>query len=54
MARFDDNQHQQKLGNSRLVTPVDQRWDAFFVNGPASENFMSEREQPSPEEREPL
>jgi antitoxin VapB len=44
-----------KLGHSRLVSPVGQRWDEFFVNGPrASEDFMREREQPSPEEREPL
>jgi antitoxin VapB len=44
-----------KLGHSRLVSSVGQRWDEFFVNGPrASEDFMSEREQPSPEERDPL
>ena len=44
-----------KLGHSRLVSPVGQRWDEFFVNGPrVSDDFMSEREQPSPEEREPL
>ena len=44
-----------KLGHSMLVSPVGQRWDEFFVNGPrVSEDFMSEREQPSPEEREPL
>jgi antitoxin VapB len=44
-----------KLGNSGLVSPVGQRWDEFFVNGPrASEDFMSECEQLSPEEREPL
>jgi virulence-associated protein VagC len=44
-----------KLGQSRLVSPAGQCWDEFFVNGPrASEDFMSEREQPSPEEREPL
>ena len=44
-----------KLGNCKLVSPVGQRWDEFFVNGPrASEDFMREREQLSPEEREPL
>ena len=44
-----------KLGHSRLVTPVGRRWDEFFVNGPrASDDFMSEREQPSMERREPL
>jgi antitoxin VapB len=44
-----------KLGHSRLVTPIGRRWDEFFVNGPrASEDFMSEREQPGVEQREPL
>ena len=44
-----------KLGHSRLVTPVGRRWDEFFVNGPrASDDFMSEREQQSMEQREPL
>lgn len=44
-----------KLGHSRLVTPVGRRWDEFFVNGPRpSDDFMSEREQPSMEQREPL
>jgi antitoxin VapB len=55
---FPEGVHQVeiiKLGHSRLVTPIGQRWDEFFVNGPqASEDFMSEREQPSPEQREPL
>ena len=44
-----------KLGNSRLITPVGRRWDKFFSNGPrASEDFMSERDQQPPQEREPL
>jgi antitoxin VapB len=44
-----------RLGNARLITPVGRRWDEFFVNGPqVSDDFMSERAQPSPEEREPL
>jgi antitoxin VapB len=55
---FPEGVHQVeiiRLGDSRLITPVGRRWDAFFVNGPcASEDFMSERDQPSPEEREPL
>jgi antitoxin VapB len=55
---FPDGVHQVeviRLGNSRLITPVGRRWDEFFVNGPrASEDFMSERDQPTPEEREPL
>ena len=55
---FPDGVHQVeiiKLGHSRLVTPIGRRWDEFFVNGPrASEDFMSEREQPGVEQREPL
>ena len=55
---FPDGVHQVeiiKLGHSRLVTPVGRRWDEFFVNGPrASDDFMSEREQLSMEQREPL
>jgi len=55
---FPEGVHQVeviRLGNSRLITPVGRRWDEFFVNGPrASDDFMSERDQPSPEERELL
>jgi antitoxin VapB len=41
------------IGSSRLVTPVGTRWDNFFLHGPrASADFMSERVQPAPEERE--
>jgi antitoxin VapB len=55
---FPEGVHQVevvRIGNSRLITPVGRRWDEFFVNGPrASEDFMSERDQPSAEERQPL
>jgi antitoxin VapB len=55
---FPEGVHQVeiiKLGHGRLVTPVGRRWDEFFVNGPRSSvDFMAKREQPSPEEREPL
>ena len=44
-----------KLGHSRVISPVGQRWDDLFLNGPrASEDFMSERNQPAAETREPL
>ena len=44
-----------KIGPARLITPVGRRWDDFFLNGPhASEDFMAERVQPPPEERERL
>ena len=56
---FPEGVHQVeiiKLGHSRLITPAGRRWDDFFVNGPgASEDFMSQREQPAAaEERDPL
>jgi antitoxin VapB len=44
-----------RIGQSRLISPAGQRWDDLFLNGPrASEDFMSERCQPSVETREPL
>jgi len=44
-----------KLGHSRLISPVGQRWDDFFLHSPrVSEDFMREREQPPMEDREPL
>jgi antitoxin VapB len=53
---FPEGVHQVeivKVGRSRVITPQGRRWDDLFVNGPrASEDFMSEREQPRVEERE--
>jgi antitoxin VapB len=55
---FPDEVHQVdiiKIGQSRLVCPVGMRWDDLFSSGPcASADFMSEREQPVLEKREPL
>ena len=55
---FPEGVHQVeiiRLGNSRLITPVGRRWDEFFVSGPrVTEDFMREREQPAPHEREPF
>ncbi len=52
---FPDDVHQVeiiKIGESRLICPVGKRWDDLFTNGPrASADFMTEREQPPPEER---
>lgn len=43
------------VGNSRIITPAGSSWQEWFENGPrASEDFMSEREQPEDREREPL
>jgi antitoxin VapB len=44
-----------RIGQSRLVCPVGKRWDDLFAGGPrASEDFISEREQPLAQEREPF
>jgi antitoxin VapB len=44
-----------KVGDSRIITPVGRRWSDFFLHGPrVSDDFMTEREDPPPEEREPL
>jgi antitoxin VapB len=44
-----------KIGRSRVIVPKGRRWDDLFQSGPkASGDFMTEREQPPAEEREPL
>lgn len=42
------------IGNIRLITPVDLSWDAWFDEANITDDFMLEREQPAPQEREPL
>jgi antitoxin VapB len=43
------------VGESRIITPVGRRWSDFFLHGPrVSDDFMTERDDPPPEEREPL
>lgn len=55
---FPEGVHQveiRKLGHNRLISPVGQRWDDLFLNGPrAFEDFLSERDQPQAEKRESL
>ena len=55
---FPENVHQVdilKIGRSRVIVPQGKRWDDLFLAGPfASEDFLSERNQPVSEEREPL
>jgi antitoxin VapB len=41
-----------KIGRSRLITPADQSWDSFFDGPRVSDDFMAEREQPAPQERD--
>ena len=44
-----------KIGRSRVIVPKGRRWDDLFHSGPkVSEDFMTQREQPPAEDREPL
>ncbi len=44
-----------KIGHSRLISPAGKRWDDLFLHGPrATDDFLSGREQPPPEQHEPL
>lgn len=43
-----------ELGDSRLLTPVQNRWDSFFAGPSVSEDFMADREQPEAQEREAI
>jgi antitoxin VapB len=44
-----------KIGHSRVIVPLGHRWEDLFQHGPrASEDFMTEREQPPAEERQQL
>jgi antitoxin VapB len=44
-----------KVGQTRIITPIGHRWDDLFLRGPrVSDDFMNERVDPLPEEREPL
>ena len=44
-----------KVGNSRVITPIGRRWEDFFLHGPrVTDDFMRDRSDPAPEEREPL
>jgi antitoxin VapB len=41
-----------KVGRSRLISPANQSWDAFFDGPTASDDFMAERHQPPAGKRE--
>lgn len=44
-----------KQGATRIIRPVGSGWDHYFAHGARpTEDFMSEREQPPAEEREPF
>lgn len=42
------------LGNARLLVPAGQAWDSWFDGEGVSDDFMAERDQPGPQEREAL
>ena len=42
-------------GRERIITPIDNTWDAFFLNGPlVTDDFLNERGVQMPVEREGL
>ena len=41
-----------KVGNKRIIVPIDQSWDDWFDDQRASEDFMSERLQPEDQLRD--
>ena len=42
-------------GRERIITPIENTWDHFFLNGPAvTDDFMNERGNQKPVERESL
>ena len=42
-------------GRERIITPLENTWDNFFLNGPTvSDDFMNERGEQKPIEREGL
>lgn len=40
------------IGNQRLITPPGGIWDPWFDGSAATDDFMSEPEQPAPQKRE--
>jgi len=42
-------------GRERIITPIENTWDHFFLNGPlVTEDFLNERGAQKPVERESL
>lgn len=40
------------VGRARIITPAGESWDSWFEGEAVTADFMSEREQPAPQERE--
>jgi antitoxin VapB len=55
---FPDDVHKVdvlKVGLTRIIVPHGKRWDDLFLTGPrATDDFLSNREEPTLEEREPF
>ncbi len=55
-ARFPDNVKKvtvRVVGHDRILTPVENSWDSFFLQGTAvSDDFMTERASQEQQERE--
>ena len=42
-------------GRERIITPIENTWDSFFLNGPTvTDDFLNERGVQKPVERESL
>jgi antitoxin VapB len=42
------------VGRTRIITPAGEAWDSWFDGEAVSIDFMTERDQPALQEREPL
>ena len=42
------------IGRARIITPAGEAWDSWFDGEGVSGDFMTNREQPAPQERETL
>ncbi|MBT2341774.1 MULTISPECIES: type II toxin-antitoxin system VapB family antitoxin [Pseudomonas] len=40
------------IGRTRIITPAGEAWDSWFEGDTVTADFMTEREQPSEQERE--
>ena len=42
------------VGRTRIIAPAGEAWDSWFDGESVTTDFMTEREQPAPQEREGL
>lgn len=56
--RFPENVKRvevRAVGNERVIVPIDQAWDSFFLSSPLpTDDFMAERAEQTQGEREAL